>query len=56
LGVTLRPNTPVTGLKANGVTFTVETPGGDFETGTLIMAAGPWTNNLAQNLGLNFPY
>jgi sarcosine oxidase, subunit beta len=56
LGVTLRPNTPVTGLKANGATFTVETPEGDFETGALIMAAGPWTNSLGQSLGLNFPY
>jgi len=56
LGVTIHTNMPVTGLKLNGAIKTVETSKGHFEAPVIILAAGPWTNVIAQTAGLEFPY
>ncbi len=56
LGATIHTETPVTGLHINGDLKTVQTPAGSFEAPTLIIAAGPWTQNIGQMVGLHFPY
>ncbi len=56
LGVTIHTDTAVSGLKLNGATKSVETSNGTFESTTVILAAGPWTNFIAQTAGLKFPY
>jgi sarcosine oxidase subunit beta len=56
LGVTIYTDTPVTGLKLNGAHKTVQTPGGNFESPTVILAAGPWTQTLGRMIGVEFPY
>jgi sarcosine oxidase subunit beta len=55
-GVTFRTDTPVTGLAQRGGLKLVTTPHGVIETPTLLLIAGPWTNGLARQLGVEFPY
>jgi glycine/D-amino acid oxidase-like deaminating enzyme len=56
LGVSIYTDTVVTGLKLNGSLKSVETPDGNFEAPVVILAAGPWTNAIAQTIGIEFPY
>ncbi|MCP4425838.1 MAG: FAD-binding oxidoreductase [Chloroflexi bacterium] len=56
LGVDVRTDTAVTNISLNGQNKTVATTNGDFETPVVIMAAGPWTHNLGQMIGVQFPY
>ena len=56
LGVTIETNTPVTGIHLNGRVKTVRTPSGDFESSTVVLAAGPWTHALGKMIGVEFPY
>jgi len=57
LGVSVRTDTPVTGLKAvGGGLKQVQTPAGVIETPTVVIIAGPWTNSIAQWIGVKFPY
>lgn len=56
LGVSIYTDTPVTGFKLNGSLKTVETPLGNFEGQVVILAVGPWTQNIGQMIGVKFPY
>ncbi len=56
LGVQVRTDTPVTGLRRHGTTYAVETPAEEIQTPVVVLAAGPWTNGLARMLGVEFPY
>lgn len=56
LGVDIRTDTPVTGLRLNGDTKIVSTPAGDWEAPTVILALGPWTNTVGEMIGVRFPY
>lgn len=56
LGVIIETNTPVTGIHFNGRVKTVRTPSGDFESSTVVFAAGPWTHALGKMTGVEFPY
>jgi glycine oxidase len=53
-GAEIRPNTPVTGfLRVPGRVNGVKTPRGDIYAGTTILAAGAWSSELLQPLGLD---
>jgi glycine oxidase len=53
-GAEIRPNTPVTGfLRVPGRVNGVKTPRGDVYAGTTILAAGAWSSELLQPLGLD---
>jgi glycine/D-amino acid oxidase-like deaminating enzyme len=56
LGVTVQTDAPVTGLHLNGAAKTVQTPKGNFQSQTVIIAAGPWANGIGQMIGVKFPY
>jgi glycine/D-amino acid oxidase-like deaminating enzyme len=56
LGVSVRTNTPVTGLRITGATKTVQTPDGEIEAPLVVIIAGPWTNSVGQMIGVTFPY
>ncbi len=56
LGVTIRADTPVTGLNLNGSLKTVQTPAGNFESQVVVFAAGPWTQTIGRMIGVEFPY
>jgi len=56
LGVSLRTNTAVTGLQLYGRTITVQTVQGDYQSSLVILAAGPWVNQLGASIGLKFAY
>ncbi|MEP7359625.1 MAG: FAD-binding oxidoreductase [Anaerolineales bacterium] len=56
LGVEVRTSTPVTRLELDGLHPIVHTPAGPIEAGAVVLAAGPWTNELARPAGLTFPY
>lgn len=56
LGVKIMTDTSVTGLRVNGASKTVQTTHGDYEGPVVVLAAGPWTNQLGQMVGLRFPY
>ena len=56
LGVAVHTGATVTGLRAAGGLTTVATSRGDFTAPHVVLAAGPWTNRLAADLGLSFPY
>jgi glycine/D-amino acid oxidase-like deaminating enzyme len=56
LGVAIRTDTAVTGLQLNGSSKIVNTTNGDFESSVVILAAGPWVNQLGRSIGLDFPY
>lgn len=56
LGVEIRTGTTVTGLSLDGTVKDVMTDGGRFQSPTVIMASGPWTNDLVRPNGISFPY
>ncbi len=56
LGVQIRTDTPVVGLQGNGGLKKVQTPNSAIETPTVVLIAGPWTNDIAQWVGVKFPY
>lgn len=56
MGVTIRTNTAVTGLRQNGTIHKVETTAGTFESPTVIIATGPWAQQIGQMIGVTFPY
>jgi glycine/D-amino acid oxidase-like deaminating enzyme len=56
LGVTVRTDTPVTGFRKSGSNQILETPDGHFESPIVILAAGPWTLNIGQMMGIQFPF
>lgn len=56
LGVAVHTSTPVTGLEIKGKIKRVTTPAGVIETPTLVLIAGPWTNDLGKMIGVTFPY
>lgn len=56
LGVAVHTSTPVTGLEIKGSLKRVTTPAGVIETPTLVLIAGPWTNDLGKMIGVTFPY
>jgi sarcosine oxidase subunit beta len=56
LGVTILTNTAVSGFLLNGPTKIVQTNQGDFQSPLVILAAGPWVNQLGASIGLKFPY
>ncbi len=55
LGVAFRPGTSVTNLRLNGGLKTVETNAGTFESPVVLLAVGPWINQIGQMIGLRFP-
>lgn len=56
LGADIRVNVAVTSLLAKGNKIVgVETNAGRFESDRVVLAAGPWTLPLAQQLGLSLP-
>ncbi len=55
-GVDLRAGTPITGfLRVPGRVNGVRTPRGDILAGTTVLAAGAWSSNLLQPLGIELP-
>lgn len=56
LGVSIFTETAVTGMTINPTSKTIHTNQGDFNAPTIIMAVGPWTNQLGQLIGIEFPY
>ena len=56
LGVAIRLETPVTGIRLEGQIKLVQTPSGTIESPTLILAAGPWTSAIGEMMGIEFPY
>lgn len=56
LGVQVNTDTPVTDITINGKVKTITTPKGEWETETLVLIAGPWTNDLGKMIGVAFPY
>ncbi|NCF65423.1 MAG: FAD-dependent oxidoreductase [Chloroflexi bacterium] len=56
LGVEFHTDAAVTDITLNGRLKIVHTNRGDFTAPTVIMAAGPWTNQLGQMVGMEFPY
>jgi len=56
LGVEVRTETAVTGLSLNGHLKTIQTSKGTVQAPVVIIAAGPWTNQIGQLVGLTFPY
>ena len=56
LGVTLLTNTPATSLsEANDHTWRVGTPSGEIDAGTVVIAAGPWSAQVAALAGIELP-
>lgn len=56
LGVDVRTDTAVSGITLTGGAKTVHTTKGDFEAPIVIMAVGPWTKQLGQSIGVDFPF
>ena len=56
LGALILTDTPVTGVEIRGQTKRVQTPSGSFEAPVLVIAAGPWTQNVGDMIGVRFPY
>lgn len=56
MGVDIRTDAAVTDIRSNGSTKTVTASSESFESPIVILAAGPWTHQLGQSLGLKFPY
>lgn len=55
LGVRVQTHTPVLGLNTSGRLRQVQTPSGLIETPVVVLVAGPWTNAIAQGIGVRFP-
>ena len=56
LGVNIRTETPVTGLRLHGGVKYVTTPSGVIESPVVVIVAGPWTNAVGAMSGVQFPY
>ncbi len=56
MGVEVHTDTAVTGLSHRPGLTTVSTNRGEFESPTVVVAAGPWTNEIVRSLGLALPY
>lgn len=56
LGVVIQTNTTVSGLQINGHIVTVRTNQGDYHSPQIILAAGPWVNQIGASIGLKFAY
>jgi sarcosine oxidase subunit beta len=56
LEVDIKIETAVTGIQLNGLTKKVHTTNGVYESPTVILAAGPWTNQLGRMIGVDFSY
>lgn len=56
LGVDIKTDMPVVGFRLNGETKTVQTTNGAYESPVVILATGPWANQLGRMLGVSFPY
>lgn len=56
LGVAVHTNSPVQDFKIKGELKIIETPRGTFESPTVILTAGPWTNTLTKKIGVELPY
>jgi glycine/D-amino acid oxidase-like deaminating enzyme len=56
LGVDVHTDTAVTDIQLNGDIKTITTTNSSFEAPVVVMAAGPWTHNLGQMIGIEFPY
>jgi sarcosine oxidase subunit beta len=56
LGVTVQTAAEVNDITFNGELKTVHSNQGDISAPIVIMALGPWTNQLGQAIGLQFPY
>jgi sarcosine oxidase len=54
-GATLLDRTPVTALRDRGGQIEIETAGGTFRAGQLILAADAWTNELLGSFGRRLP-
>jgi sarcosine oxidase len=54
-GATLLDRTPVTALRDRGGEIEIETAGGTFRAGRLILAADAWTNELLGSFGRRLP-
>lgn len=56
LGVDVQTDTAVTGITINNSSKIVHTNQGDFAAPIVIMAVGPWTKQLGQHIGVEFPF
>lgn len=56
LGVTVRNDAPVIGIEQQGKSWKVFSQGEEFAAPTVILAAGPWTNQITASVGLELPY
>lgn len=56
LGINIQTGTIVTGILPNGRSKIVETSNGNYESPIVILASGPWVNQLSRSIGLAFPY
>lgn len=56
LGAEIVTGAEVTAISLNGGMKTLSTSQGEFQAPRLLMAAGPWTNNLGKMIGVDFPY
>jgi D-hydroxyproline dehydrogenase subunit beta len=57
MGAVLQPNTSVTGIRLDGRgrVCAVSTTGGDVVAGTVVCAAGVWSNDIARTAGVDLP-
>jgi glycine/D-amino acid oxidase-like deaminating enzyme len=56
LGVSIRTDVEVRQITVEGSGFRIETSAGSFSAGQVLIAAGPWTGQLASTLGASLPY
>lgn len=56
LGTAIHADTTVTDIELHGLNKRVHTDQGVFEAAVVILAAGPWTNELGRLIGVEFPY
>jgi glycine/D-amino acid oxidase-like deaminating enzyme len=56
LGVEITTDAPVTGIHLNSSTKTVHTAKADYQSPIVILATGPWTNQIGRMIGVSFPY
>jgi sarcosine oxidase subunit beta len=56
LGVRFHTAAPVTGLGPGGAGWVVRTPLGDWEAPHVLIAAGPWSQQLGDLIAVPFPY
>jgi sarcosine oxidase len=54
-GAVLLGNMPVSSIRQHGSAYRVTAGGREFEGGRLVIAAGPWTNDVLRHLGVQLP-